>query len=138
MSPPRSTTRRSFLRTALSVLGSLAATAPFLAGCGVPAEEALAGRFVAALRSALAGAVPAGAFASVGMGRDEALENLRGDLSPRRFQALAWNDALLRRYLAGRRRRDLESGRTRTVDGWIVAESELAIAALLGPEVGRR
>lgn len=134
MSPTRNVTRRSFLLTALPVLGSLSLLGGLagLAGCAAPTEAELAGRLSASLRSLLAGAAPAGPFAAVAMDRAQAVATLRGDLSPRSLQALTWSDALLRRYLAGRRRRDLRGGRTRFVDGWLVAESEVAVARLLG------
>ena len=135
MPPTRRITRRAFATAALPAVASIsiAASLPLiLAGCGLPPEAERSRRFVASLRSALAGAAPGGALAPPPMDAVAALATLRGDLSPLRFYALSWNETLLRRFLAGRRERDLRAGRTRFVDGWLLAESEIAIAALLG------
>lgn len=133
MSPERSLDRRAFLHAALSLIGSLplAAAATLLSGCGAPSDPELGRRLVASLRSLLAGAAPGFELGGAAPSRDAALATLCGDLSAFRLRALTWSDALLRRHVDDLRRADLADGRTRLVDGWILAESEIAIAALL-------
>lgn len=116
----------------------------FLAGCGWWAAAAASGGLlgcsgeapptVSEVRDALiqalrgvpapplppAQALPADAAASV------VLSGLSGN--PRR--ALA-DPTPLRDHLARQIRQDLEGGRTRFVDGWLLAETEVAVASLV-------
>jgi hypothetical protein len=128
--------RRELLASAAPALGciGIATLAPAaLLGCGVPTGRELDQRIVAALRSVVAGSAGSRALSRVvGMTEGEALQMLRGDLSDLRLYALTSNRYSMRRFIAERRSRDLREGRSRYVDGWLLADTEVAIAVVLG------
>ena len=63
--------------------------------------------------------------------RLEAAEALVAGLSRRDVAELLADTNRLRRHLERLRKADFEAGRTRFVDGWLLAESELHVAVLL-------
>jgi len=128
--------RRELLASAVPALGgiALAAASPFaLQGCSVPTGEALDRRIAAALRSAFGVAGAAGQLSrSADMSESEALQLLRGELSAYQLYAITSNGRLTRRFVGQRRARDLRGGRSRYVDGWLLADVEVAVAVVLG------
>jgi len=128
--------RRELLASAIPALGGIALATAFplaLHGCGVPAGEELDRRIVAALRSAVGGAEASGQLArAANMSEREALQLLRGDSSAYRLYALTSNRHLTRRFIDERRARDLRDGRSRYLDGWLLADVEVAVAVVLG------
>lgn len=61
-----------------------------------------------------------------------ALRTLRGDLAPERLNAIAIEGALLAAHVERLRAADLAAGRLRYAEGWLLADTEIAIAVLLG------
>ena len=124
--------RREFI-AAVGPIG-LAISSPFpLLGCGVPGEAELNRQIVASLRDCIGDARGAGTLsAHANLDADAALALLRADESAGKLYALTWNHRLMRSYVAGRREQDFAAGRTRFVDGWLVTETELATAVLVG------
>jgi hypothetical protein len=128
--------RRELLALAGGAMGAVGLTAMLplaLQGCSVPDEEQLNRRLIESLR-ALVGDRPGAGYVSrsVDMTQQEALRKLRADLSERRLVAATSNRFLLRRFVDGRREADFSDGRARYVEGWLLSDTEIAIAVLLG------
>ena len=118
---------------AIVCAGTLLALPLGLSGCGVPSGPELDRRIVEALRSLAPGFGRLGRLAaSAGMTEAQALAKLRADASELHLYALTFNRFLLRSFVAERVEGDLRDGHTRYVAGWLLAETEVAIAVLLG------
>jgi hypothetical protein len=128
--------RRELLASAAPAIGCVGLAAVFplaLQGCGAPAGRDLDQRITGALRQVVAENIASGQLSrSLKMTKAEALQLLRGDLTALRLYALTSNRFCTRRFIADRRAQDLRAGRIRYVDGWLLAESEVAIAVVLG------
>ncbi len=66
----------------------------------------------------------------LGLARDEAVGTLVEGLSRNAVRRLLGDRSALRAHVAARIDADLRSGRTRYVDGWLMADTELAVARL--------
>ena len=128
--------RRELLASAAPAIGCVGLAAVFplaLPGCGAPAAQDLDQRIAGALRQLVGENAASGQLSlSVDMTEAEALQLLRDDLTALRLYALTSNRLCTRRFIADRRDRDFRAGRVRFVDGWLMAESEVAIAVALG------
>lgn len=124
--------RRAFI-AAVGPIGLAAASPLSLGGCGVPDDAELNRRIVASLRGCIGDAHGAGTLsARSGLDAEAALALLRAGEPAGKLYALTWNHRLMRSYVGGRRERDFAAGRTRFVDGWLLSETELAAAVLVG------
>ncbi len=65
------------------------------------------------------------------MDRSRAIDILLGGLGPDERRALLDSPDALRSHIAALRHVDLAADRVRHVDGWLLAESEIAVAMLL-------
>jgi hypothetical protein len=128
--------RREVLLTGAHLLATLglASSLPLaLQGCSLPDEEALNQRIIRSLRSLMGDRDASGKLATEsGMDVEDALRTLRADTSRSRLFAFTSNDFLMRTFVEARRNQDLRQRRTRFVDGWLLTQTEIAIAVLLG------
>jgi hypothetical protein len=119
-------------REALHRIGAaaLVAGAPALAACALSDDE-VESRLAAALAQ-LSGSSPAPSAiaASAPLSRPEAARRLRGDTGARWLWAATSSGVALRAFLASRRQEDMSAGHVRWVNGWLLAESEIAAANL--------
>jgi hypothetical protein len=125
--------RRRFLVGAGAVCGFAGASslAALIAGCSPPDAAALEDRVRTALRELSLDAHGARLIAAAaGIPPAAAFEMFRRDLSSRSLYALSSNGLLLSEFIEARCSADLESGRTRRIHGWWIAETELAVAVL--------
>jgi hypothetical protein len=130
------TGRRAFLVGLAATIGGLAAlgVAPSSVWSWLPFHRRwLDRRLTAALRRAVPGS-DAGLADAAGRdwARSDALDRLVGDVSPLALELALADDASLRTWLGERERKDFRAGRTREWDGWILSETEVAVAVLLG------
>ena len=129
-------TRRGFVAATLRSIGffGLAVAVPLGSfGCAVPAEAELNRRLIASLRALVGDRAGEGSVSgSIEMEASDALALLRAGRSERRLVALTWNRRFMRAFVDDLREEDFRAGRTRYVDGWLMAETEVAIAVLLG------
>lgn len=125
--------RRRFVGRGFAGLAALA-TVGALPMCRQAADDHE--RLVEALRALLGPgqSVPAAGIETKMTARD-AIEDLSRDLSPAEFDAVLASTKTLREHLAARRQADFEAGRVVYLDGWLLAESELSVAALLGEKL---
>jgi len=122
--------RRAFLggAGALVGLGGIA----LLTGCGAPEDADVEIRLRAALREIAYDGEGAKLLAGAGgMSTEIAFRTLRRDVSARRLYATAASPLLLREFVESQCGDDLRAGRTRRVQGWWVAETEVAVAVLV-------
>jgi len=128
--------RRELLASAVPALGGIGLAAAFplvLPGCGLPTGEELDRRMAAALHAAFGDAGAAGRLSrSADMSESEALQLLCRDVPAYRLVAITSNRHFTRSFVGERRTRDLREGRSRYVDGWLLADVEVAVAVVLG------
>ncbi len=68
--------------------------------------------------------------------RSRALKVLFGSVPATSVETALASPAALRRHIAERSRQDFDVGRTQRLDGWLLAESEIAVAILTAPGRG--
>lgn len=125
-------TRRALLARAGNTLlaWGLVAALPG-AGCGSDRSER---RVVAHLRQRFGDAAGVESVATtVAWSREQALQVLRGELSDGQWAEVAGDPVALDALVAERRAGDLTGGRTRYVNGWLLAETEIAVSVLAAP-----
>ncbi len=129
-------TRRELLAIAgptIGFLGLAAGLATALQGCGASEEAPADPQLIQALRALVGDADSPGRLSGVANTTQKAaLHRLRGDLAQDGLDAIASDGALLRAHLGRLRDADLAAGRLRYADGWLLADTEIAIAVLLG------
>lgn len=125
--------RRGFLALSLAGIGLLAA-AWLVPSCEARHGEIGADELAAKIRELLGiGSGAATTLAAAGMDRETARDLLVGGRSAQEMQAILASRDTLRDHVAERTRSDLAAGRVRYASGWLLAESEVALAALLAP-----
>ncbi len=129
-------TRRELMAVAGPTIGflGLASGLPLaLQGCGASEEARPDPPLIQALRRLIGDVGSQGRLARVANTTPEAaLNTLRGDLAQDALELIAADASQLRAHLERLRAADLAAGRLRYADGWLVADTEIAIAALLG------
>ena len=129
-------TRRELLAAAgptIGFLGLASGLSLALQGCGTSEETRPDLHLIQALRELVGNADRPGRLAGVANTTPEAaLSTLRGDLARDALDAIAADATLLRTHVARLRDADLAAGRLRYADGWLLADTEIAIAVLLG------
>jgi hypothetical protein len=128
-------TRRELLAVGptLGLLGLAGGLAAALQGCGISEEARPDPHLVQALRELVGDADRPGRLAGVANTTPQAaLRTLRGDLTQDGLDVIAADSALLRAHVERLRDADLAAGRLRYADGWLLADTEIAIAVLLG------
>jgi hypothetical protein len=122
--------RRAFLAAVRNAC-ALGALGCWLPACSPTDPEVVDERLRAALRAHLGGSRGARLIAAAsGMTPDTALATLRSDASNLRLQAVASSELLLREFIESRSSADRRAGRTRRLQGWWIAETEVAVAVL--------
>ena len=115
------------------MLGLAGGLAPALQGCGASEEARPDPPLIQALRALVGDAGSPGRLAGVANTSPEAaLRTLRGDLAQDALNAITVDGARLRAHVEQLREADLAAGRLRYADGWLLADTEIAIAVLLG------
>jgi hypothetical protein len=135
-------TRRTFVTLLAFVFGGigLVALLPLRILDRLPGYGAWLERRVSrALRALVAGQGAAAPPASVlGWSRDGALERLVEGRSPLQIARAFADEESMRAFLAERRDEDFRTGRVEFLEGWLLSESEISVAVLLGDESDAR
>ena len=129
-------TRRELLAVAgptIGLVGLAGGLSLALQGCGASEEARPDPQLIQALRALVGDADRPGRLAGVANTTPQAaLRTLRGDLAQDGLDVIAADSALLRAHVERLRDADLAAGRLRYADGWLLADTEIAIAVLLG------